>query len=44
MTTDAILILKICELFRIKRSTQTVADALGISEPVVARVIADWFE
>jgi hypothetical protein len=44
MITNAILILKICGLYRVKQSTQRVSEILGISESSVKRVIIDWFE
>jgi hypothetical protein len=44
MITDAILILKICELYRVKQNTHKVSEILGISESSVKRVIIDWFE
>jgi hypothetical protein len=44
MITDATLILKICELYRVKQSTKKVSEILGISEPSVKQVIIDWFE
>jgi hypothetical protein len=44
MITDANLILKICELYRIKQNAKRVSEILGLSEPVVIQVIADWFE
>ncbi len=44
MITDAKLILKICELYRVKQNTQRVSEILGIGEPSVKQVINDWFE
>lgn len=44
MITDAILILKICELYRIKQSTKRVSEILGISESSIKQVIINWFE
>jgi hypothetical protein len=44
MITDAILILKICELYRVKQNAHKVSEILGISESSVQQVINDWFE
>jgi hypothetical protein len=44
MITDINLILKICDLYRVKRSTESVAQILGMGELCVAQVIIDWFE
>ena len=44
MITDATLILKICELYRVKQSTKKVSEIMGISESSVLQVINDWFE
>ena len=44
MITNAKMILKICELYRVKQSTQKVSEILGISESSVKQVINNWFE
>ena len=44
MITNAKMILKICELYRVKQSTQRVSEILGISESSVKQVINNWFE
>jgi hypothetical protein len=44
MITDAKLILKICELYRLKQNAKTISETLKVSEFAVQQVINDWYE
>ncbi len=44
MITDAKLILKVCELYRIKQNAEKVAQILGLTENEVNQIIIEWAE